>query len=301
MLDGGGPHYRRAVGGGMRSSEKEYEFLFVVDGVSADDDEVVAVLIESFDAVLSLSAGVHRLAVSGVGVGAVDAAERLVRSVSSAVPALRLLRLDPELVGVSDIAERTRHSRQNVQQWVNGERWANRKFPKPVGSVGRSLAWRWADVNEWLVAMGEDDGERRPTPEDYVVINAALMEWNARADIDAPKSRAGSRSRAYNTEFEVHGKLIASMPRVTGHDLSEWLDIVESRSRQLDMDAESELMQFHGLPSTYALAIVREYEAKYGNSLAEDETTLSKRTVDLRDDANRAKLAQVAANQPDQG
>jgi predicted DNA-binding transcriptional regulator AlpA len=250
----------------MRSSEKEYEFLFVVDGVSADDDEVVAVLVESFDAVLSSSAGVHRLAVSEVGAGAVDAAERVVRAVSSAVPTLRLLRLDPELVGVSDIAERTGHTRQNVQQWVNGERWANRKFPKPVGSVGRSLAWRWADVDEWLMAMGEDDGERRPTPEDYVVINAALMEWNARADIDALKRGAGSPGGAYHTEFEVHSKLIASIPRVTGRDLSVWLDIVESHLHWRG-SPEYELMRFTGLPYTYAAAVVREYEAKRGNRL----------------------------------
>jgi predicted DNA-binding transcriptional regulator AlpA len=300
MLYDGAPHYQRAGGGGMRSSEKEYEFLFVVDGVSADDDEAVVVLVQSFDAVLSSSAGVHRLAVSGVGVGAVDAAERLVRSVSSAVPTLRLLRLDPELVGVSDIAERTRHSRQNVQQWVNGERWANRKFPQPVGSVGRSLAWRWADVNEWLVAMGEDDGGRRPTLEDYVVINAALMEWNARADIDGRNSGARSRGRAYSTEFEVHSKLIASIPRVTGRDLSVWLDSLESH---LDWwgSPEDELMAFAGLPYTYAAAIVREYEAKRGNRLPEEDAARSKDTIDLRDNAKPAKLTQVAASQPDQG
>lgn len=254
----------------MKSSEQEYEFLFVVEGVSTDDP-AVAVLVDRFDAVLSWNSGLHRLAVSGAGRGAVDATEQLVRALTSAIPALRILRLDEDLVGVSDIAERTGRTRQNVQQWVNGERWTSRKFPLPVASVGRSLAWRWADVNEWLMAMGADDREHRPTREDFVMINAALMEWNARADIDAQASGTHSRRNTYDTEFEIHSKLIASIPRVTGHDLTEWLEILESHSDWMGMPPEDELVQFSELPYTYALAIVREYEARGGNRLLERE------------------------------
>jgi hypothetical protein len=49
------------------SREREYEFLFVVDGVSIDDDEAVAILADAFDSVLSWNRGIYRLAVSGPG------------------------------------------------------------------------------------------------------------------------------------------------------------------------------------------------------------------------------------------
>ena len=47
--------------------EREYEFVLVVDGVSMDDDEGVAILADTFDGVLSWNRGRHRLAVSGMG------------------------------------------------------------------------------------------------------------------------------------------------------------------------------------------------------------------------------------------
>lgn len=57
---------------------------------------------------------------------------------------------------MSDIAERTGRTRQNVQQWVK---------PPPEGSAGRSLAWRWAEVNAWLNVHAADlaaGGQQEP-------------------------------------------------------------------------------------------------------------------------------------------
>jgi predicted DNA-binding transcriptional regulator AlpA len=124
--------------------------VLIVDGVSTEDDEAVAILTDAFDGVLSWNRGLYRLAVSGTGRDSYEAASRLVFRLTGAMPGLKIVRLDPELVGISDIAQQIGHSRQNVQQWVNGERNGSRPFPAPEGYAGRSLVWRWADVNEWL-------------------------------------------------------------------------------------------------------------------------------------------------------
>ena len=160
------------------SHEREYEFLFVVDGVSIDDDEAVATLAGAFDGVLSWNRGLHRLAVSGPGRDSREAAATLVSRLAAALPGLRMVRLDPELVGISDIAQRIGHSRQNVLQWVNGERNGSRPFPAPEGCAGRSLVWRWADVNEWLRPLGVADEAVRPSREEATRIDGMLLDRN---------------------------------------------------------------------------------------------------------------------------
>lgn len=141
----------------------DYEFVFVVDGISLDDHAAVGALTDELDAVLSCSHGVHRMTVSGSGPDAVAAAGAVVARARKLAPAMRILRLDPDLVGVSDIAERTGRSRQNVTQWVHGQRRDRAPFPAPEGTVGRSLVWLWSEVNAWLRGIGLDDGENRPT------------------------------------------------------------------------------------------------------------------------------------------
>lgn len=158
--------------------EREYEFILVVDGVSMDNDEAVSTLADDFDGVLSWNRGLHRLAVSGMGRDSYEAASRLVSRLTAALSGLRVFRLDPELVGVSDIAQRTGHSRQNVQQWVNGERNGGRPFPAPEGCAGRSLVWRWADVNEWLRPLGVGDEAVRPTRAEAARIDVMLLDRN---------------------------------------------------------------------------------------------------------------------------
>lgn len=153
----------------------EFEFLFVVDGVSIDDDQDTAILAGAFDGVLSESRGRLRYAVSGTGTDSMDAADSLVSRLSAALPALRVLHLDPDLVGIPDIAQRTGHSRQNVLQWVNGERNGSRRFPVPEGTAGRSLIWRWADVNDWLTRLGLGDSAIRPTRQESALIDAMLL------------------------------------------------------------------------------------------------------------------------------
>jgi predicted DNA-binding transcriptional regulator AlpA len=153
----------------------EFEFLFVVDGVSVDDDQATAVLTGDFDGVLSSNRGRTRYAVDGTGSDSVDAAGILITRLTAALPALRVCHLDPDLVGIANIAQRTGHSRQNVLQWVNGERNGSRQFPAPEGTAGRSLVWRWADVNGWLTPLGLGDGAVRPTRAETALIDVMLL------------------------------------------------------------------------------------------------------------------------------
>jgi hypothetical protein len=155
----------------------EYEFLFVVEGIDVDDDRAVGTVFDEFDGLLTRHHGRHLLDVAGTGANVVEAAHHLVVRLRQALPDMRILRLDPELVGVSDIAERTGRSRQNVLQWVGGERRADRPFPKPEGAVGRSLVWRWAEVNQWLNLIGAGDGSSAPLREEALLIDLMLPPW----------------------------------------------------------------------------------------------------------------------------
>lgn len=156
----------------------ETEFLLVVDGVSVDDERATCILIDEFDAIFSESRGVTRLAVSAEGLDPLNALSGLLIRLAQRLPELRVLRLDPDLVGVPDIAERTGRSRQNVQQWVDGDRHAEAgAFPAPEGAAGRSLVWRWSDVYAWLHPRGLVEEERIPSRTDTLLIDLFLMQW----------------------------------------------------------------------------------------------------------------------------
>jgi hypothetical protein len=184
---------------------REFEFLFVVDGVSMDDDKAVALLTDDFDAVLSWNCGRYRLAVSSEGRACVDAAVTLAHRLAEALPCIRILHLDHDLVGISDIAQRTGRSRQNVLQWTNGERNGSRPFPAPEGSAGRSPVWRWADVNAWLtpLGLGLGDGAARPTRAEAAVIDYVCLPDEVAEDFTSwrpPTSVVTARQRAGSTE-----------------------------------------------------------------------------------------------------
>lgn len=161
----------------------DYEFLFVVEGVSAESDLDVGVVFDEFDGLLASHRGRQLLAVSGDGAGAVDAAHRLCVSLRRALPDVRLVRLDPDLVGITDISERTDRTRQNVLQWVNGERRSTEPFPDPEGTAGRSLVWRWGEVSAWLRAVGErSDDVHVPLREEALAIDVMLPQWQQAMD-----------------------------------------------------------------------------------------------------------------------
>jgi hypothetical protein len=253
----------------------EYEFLFVVDGVSLDDDAAVTVLTDAFDGVLSWNRGLYRLAMSSQGAGALDALRRVLTRVSPEVPGLKILRLDPDLVGVSDIAERTGRTRQNVQQWVTGERNSDHPFPSPEGCAGRSLVWRWADVNGWLKPLGFDDQATRPTRDESVFLDAALISWNdphGKARVlgnellawqASTESPAQPRSGRLTHSPALHQRLMARMPVAARRGLNDWFRILESGPAYLRREERAQwLADECGISQDYAYTIVQEYEMR---------------------------------------
>ena len=252
----------------------EYKFLFVVASVPADDSGA-ATITKMFDGQLSWHHGLHRLAVSSEGTSAMDALRRLLNRIATEAPSLRLLRLDPDLVGVPDIAERTGHSMQHVQQWVNGERNGDQPFPPPEGSAGRSLVWRWAEVNAWLRPLGLDDQAIRPTREESAFIDVALIEWHEEESARPPAVPAspgrpaspgqesqGMRARLRHSP-ELHREIIDRVPSVTGRDISQWFAEIDSGPAFLRTEERARwLADEYGLSYGYASAIALEYELR---------------------------------------
>jgi predicted DNA-binding transcriptional regulator AlpA len=153
----------------------DYEFTFVVDGATVDDETVVARLESELDAMLARAGGQNLLTVSYKGDNAVDAALAVAHRVRDHVPDMRLTRLDRDLVGVQEIAERTDRSRQNVYQWTSGSRLTQgTPFPEPEGVVGRARVWLWTEVNAWLNQHGLDDGACCPTRHEMTLIDFFL-------------------------------------------------------------------------------------------------------------------------------
>jgi predicted DNA-binding transcriptional regulator AlpA len=153
----------------------EYEFRFVVEGASVDDAEIVELLSDELDAMLFRGGGVDLLDIAADGETALEAAMTAARAVVELVPSLRLLHIHRDLVGIPEIAERVGVTRQNVHQWINGERRKGAPlFPRPEGTAGRSSVWLWAEVNDWLNRQGLGDGVRLPSRYDMAEIDSAL-------------------------------------------------------------------------------------------------------------------------------
>jgi hypothetical protein len=75
-----------------------------------------------------------------------EAIESALRDVREALPQARLIEAEPDLVGVSDIADLFAFSRQNMRKLVQTH---PDSFPLPLHE-GRSALWHLADVLDWF-------------------------------------------------------------------------------------------------------------------------------------------------------
>jgi predicted DNA-binding transcriptional regulator AlpA len=153
----------------------DYDFTFVVTGVDVDDQAAIDALRDQCDGLLARAGGVDLLCISASANSAIEAALTAASAARTALPQLQVRHLDRDLVGVQEIAERTGRSRQNVSQWITGERKSQgAPFPAAEGTVGRSQAWLWSEVNQWLSGHGLDDGATYPTRAEMAEIDVAL-------------------------------------------------------------------------------------------------------------------------------
>jgi hypothetical protein len=102
------------------------------------------------DAVFSGAGEVKTVRATVRAPGPAAAVSELVERVSEAVPAAVPLRVDQDLVSVSDIARRVGRTREYVRLLVDGKRGPG-GFPAPIGVVGDGTkVWPWSVVLEWL-------------------------------------------------------------------------------------------------------------------------------------------------------
>lgn len=121
-----------------------------------------------------------------------SAAMFLVEAIMDALPEAFVLRLDQDLVSVSDIAARTGRSRESVRLLVDGKR-GPRGFPAPVGTVGDGIrVWPWASVLAWLRdKLGENLDEEAVSQESAALVDGSLAFARASAAGDADALRRG--------------------------------------------------------------------------------------------------------------
>lgn len=130
----------------------EYTVAVVVEGVELSDDVLDALLRAMPDVVPSAANGVVTVSAPVEAGDPVEAAVSLIEDLRAVLPAARVLRLDQDLVSISDIARRTGRSRESVRLLVDGARGPG-GFPGPTGVAGDGIRiWPWAVVTDWFRA-----------------------------------------------------------------------------------------------------------------------------------------------------
>ncbi len=98
-----------------------------------------------------------------------------IRDIESAPLGAKVISVDANLVGLSDIAELSDMSRQAIAMLKDGTRGSG-DFPGPVQRIkGISPLWRWADVAEWLSEKGKLNAEIAANARQLDIINIALQ------------------------------------------------------------------------------------------------------------------------------
>ena len=128
-----------------------YEFTLTLSlpNADADPEEHLDALFEAGcdDALVGVGvSGTLALEFNREAESAPAALQSAIDAVAEAIPAARLVEVQPDLVGVSDIAALAHCSRQNIRKYV-----VNRDgdFPRPTYS-GTTPLWHLVDVIEWF-------------------------------------------------------------------------------------------------------------------------------------------------------
>jgi hypothetical protein len=173
----------------------KFRLNIVFSGIDFDDDEVFQALAERPHILWRSQSGVSYATAIVDARSALTAAEIVTKLVMNLVPTAQPIRLDEDLVSISDVASRVGVTREAVRNWANGTRHAN--FPLPRGVVGDQIrVWAWADVNGWLrknLSLG--DVETFPTAHDAALIDAMFAEVRERQSLAVLMSATWSVSR----------------------------------------------------------------------------------------------------------
>jgi len=133
------------------------EYTFILKYRLADDDRDADALVERLgeagcdDALVGIGQpGRLVLEFTREAVDADEAVRSALADVRSAVPSARLIEVEPDLVGLTEVAEMVGVSRQNMRKLMLAHPGS---FPTSVDEGSASI-WHLADVLTWLQAKG---------------------------------------------------------------------------------------------------------------------------------------------------
>ena len=133
--------------------EREYDFVLILTGIPELTQEVVDALFESGcdDGTISMQSGRVCITFSRVGSSLRNAILGAIGDVRNAGIGADVLRIDEcNLVTQSEIARKIDRSRQQVHQYVTGERGPG-NFPPPSCHITDGVPlWSWCEVAHWL-------------------------------------------------------------------------------------------------------------------------------------------------------
>lgn len=128
-----------------------YGFSLVVDGLDLDSETQNAALeFLPYDALASRSGGVVTIDVECDSLLPDESVSKVYKDLRDL--RIQAIRIDLDLVGLTDIAERVGASRETVRLWSTGERRSD--FPNHFTTAGGSRLWAWTEVHAWIVAQG---------------------------------------------------------------------------------------------------------------------------------------------------
>ncbi|MEU7630978.1 hypothetical protein AB0C34_13475 [Nocardia sp. NPDC049220] len=160
-----------------------FEFMFVVEGITDAFDPRVEGVEEHLDCVMERHGELTLMTVTTPGTSAYTAGVHAARVLEAA--GIDVVRAYADLVTRQDIADRAEVTRQAVGNWVRGERCGNHPFPTPTNLAAGGL-WLWRDVNTWLAARGlEHDSIGHPPLETLAQIDVWLSNRNCPRTADA--------------------------------------------------------------------------------------------------------------------
>ncbi|MEL6552885.1 MAG: DNA-binding protein [Cyanobacteria bacterium J06621_11] len=130
---------------------KAYEFILTFSLKNPDEDpsRYEAALEENdcTDALLGIGRkGLISLDFSRESVSAYEAISSAIRAVEKSIPDAELIEMEPDFVGITDIAQLVNRSRQNIRKLVYAD---DSNCPDPIHG-GNPALWHLCDILQWL-------------------------------------------------------------------------------------------------------------------------------------------------------
>ncbi len=157
---------------------KSFNFTLIFEGLDELTEEVVEALYEAGcdDALFGERSATPFGEFDREAVNFSNAVLSAIRCVESAVPSLRVVRVEPDdLVSLTVIADRTGRTRESVRLLASGKRGPG-GFPEPLAWIdANTRVWQWSNVAIWFKEkMAEDVKLDAGAPQFIAALNGTL-------------------------------------------------------------------------------------------------------------------------------